>query len=425
MNYEQILASLKSTLESDAVPASARKTGENLLIKLTSPVRIALLGLPNSGKSQLLNMLAGRKIIPDGVRLPTLELTVGPLPRTAITRNDQVVHHFDRIALDAADVVDAQSIFVEAPIPILEKISLLEAVSDGSLPGQTAAVKWASEHSDILIWCTQEFNDLELSLWNNVSDALKDHGFLVLTKADELHRSGVLSTRIAALQNIVADEFHSLLPVATLQAVAAVNTDGSRDEAALTASGGRAVLGAIVKHVEQGRRADVDNARLFLLRYGAQFTKEFSDARGPKPLSAISEIGGTRGGPRLVPQPGKGVVSLDEAASDKEDADRKLLKQALAFLQERAANLKEKLENGDSEGFESLLIKCAATADELTEMFSEHEISREDCYALQNDIMEASEMMLLLTLEKGVEPAEDAVTILLQIRREIELRLAA
>jgi hypothetical protein len=42
-------------------------------------------------------------------------------------------------------------------------------------------------------------------------DRLKDHGFLALTKADELIRGGP-SRRIADLDDIVAEEFHSLVP---------------------------------------------------------------------------------------------------------------------------------------------------------------------------------------------------------------------
>jgi len=44
---------------------------------------------------------------------------------------------------------------------------------------------------------------------------------------------------------------------------------------------------------------------------------------------------------------------------------------------------------------------------------------------LQDDVMETADNILLLQLEGGAGPAADAVGILLQIRQEMEARIAA
>jgi hypothetical protein len=120
----------------------------------------------------------------------------------------------------------------------------------------------------MVIWCSQAFTPAERWLWSAMPDRLKDHGFLVLTKADELIREGTLADADRRLDDIVAEEFHSLVPVATLQGLAALCRDTGTDRDALAASGAEALISALLAHVEQGRRADLDAALLFLSRFG-------------------------------------------------------------------------------------------------------------------------------------------------------------
>ena len=410
---DTILASLDQLLAMPDLPAPVGSQGKRLRARLTTPVRVVLAGFPGSGKTQLLNLLAGSRIVADGRALPSLLLTYGDAPRTVLTRADDRDEVQAGHVLDPAALRHAVQVTLEAPLPVLRRLSLLEVVTDASIESQRTALEWAAARADILIWCSQEFADAEQLLWRRVPDALKDHGFLVLTKADELHRAGLLSQRIAALDEIVAEEFYSLHPVATLQALSALGrADGSGD-AALTASGGRGLIGAVVKHVDQGRRADIDNAMLFLRRHAALAP----GAAEPAPAPAAGSEAASAAGPAAA-------ASAASAAAPTPPESDALHAEAARFLRGRAADLCLRLDAGETGNFGTLLNFCAETVDTLADMFLESEPGV-TISPLHEEIMEAADMMLLLRLEEGAGPAEDAATLMLQLKREIDVALAA
>ena len=277
-----VIAALEAALTSGRLPLTAEATARRLVSRLSSPVRVAILGLPGSGKSELLNMLAGQPIVPRDARLTTIWLNYGKRPRTLVHLPDGRTEPHDGLLPEGVEDAQPERVEIEAPLPILEQISLTEVASDASISSQRAAIAEAVNGADMLLWCTQDFSGAEPMLWSHVPEPLKDHAFLVLAKADELHRDGVLTRRMADLEEVVADEFHSLFPVAARQGLTAVSATppNSRE---FTASGGRALVAAILRHVEQGRRADLDNARLFLSRNG--FAEQAGPANAAPPAS--------------------------------------------------------------------------------------------------------------------------------------------
>ena len=68
---------------------------------------------------------------------------------------------------------------------------------------------------------------------------------------------------------------------------------------------------------------------------------------------------------------------------------------------------------------------CAATTNHLADIFTEEDYIAADPPEFQGDLVEAVDMTLLMQLEGGEGPAADAVTLLLQLQRDIEMNIAA
>lgn len=447
-----VIALLSAAMDAPELPPRAREAGARLLERLTSPIRLVILGHPHSGKSQVLNLLAGETVVPDRARVPTLELVYGDTRRMTLCLSDGTEEPRDSIALDKVRRTDIELIRVEAPLPILKKISLLEVVSRGTAEDEKENVIWAAERADIVLWCSQEFTPAEQWLWSAMPDRLKDHGFLVLTKADQLIRQGILMQRIKQLEDIVAEEFHSLLPVATLQGIAARSGEDGTDEAALAASGAKALIASILRHVEQGRRADLDGALMFLNRFGSSIPTPRpapAPVRSPAPApeapaqkeappaaqwtEAIAAPAG-----EFAPEPEDLTVTApvaeqspelqtaETAASD--DPFRSRAAIALETLRKRSANLDQAIAGADlgsDETVADILDHCVQTANDVAEILAEDLAEDGPFAAVQEDAQEAAGVLLLMQLERGHGPAADAVTLLLQLRRTLAVSLAA
>lgn len=403
---DSIIDRLSLACQSDALPKGAREHAEHLLKRLSSPVRVTLFGKPGAGKSELINMFVGKRILPKELELPTTELVYGEADKVMITSPDGKIHALNHVNLNASDLNQAAYIKIEAPLALLQRISFLEVVTDGTAAAFDAAVDWATRRTDIALWCSQDFDTMEQQIWQRVPDALKDHAFLVLSKADELSARKVLSKRVAALETIVAEEFHSLFAVATLQAIKAQKPDGSVDETLRHASGGGALTSEILRHAERGRRADVDSAELFLARYRIPLA--------PRPISD-----------RKSSADAKPVAAIEKAATAPVEAPQTkniaLFHDSAQFLRRRADTLEKAALSGGAEVVE----QAVEVVEHLVDLFSRDESGCKTADAFLDDLMEASDLMVLMQSETGDEPSADAATLLLQLRREMEEKIAA
>ena len=399
-----VLKQLENSLVSGNLPADATQKGKHLLERLKSPVRTVILGLSGSGKSQLLNFLAGQCIVANDAALPPLELSWAEQSRTTVTQIDGTVEARDGIVLDDVAGTDAAFVKIGTALPILKQISLLEVAVLGSIDSQTDTIDWAIERADIILWCSQVFGPEERELWSTVPDALKDHSFLVLTKADAVAAPGGLQTRISELQDVVAEEFHSLFPLATLQAIAASQQEGAVDQSVFNASGGAALIAAILRQVALGRRADIDSVVLFLNRHGAIPSAAVRTA--DINLADVAVVGSD------ASRVGKSAELSDSTTSD-------LFSTAFEYIQRRASDLTGIQSESSADYAANILKHCTETADHLADIFTTDDDIAAGPPDFQNDLMEAADMILLMQLEEGESPAADAVTLLLQLRRDL------
>jgi hypothetical protein len=403
-NQRQIVAQLKATLDSDHLPANLQRKGEALLARLSSPVRIAFLGLPGSGKTELMNLVAGAKIIPSDENFPSFELSYGSDVRCFATDTADEEAPAKWPPDPAMDWPETTMLRLEYPLAIGPGIALIEVVTDGTDEDLRLAAEWAAERTDIALWCTQDFGASERAAWSAMPDALKDHSFLVVTKADQLVAGGTLAGKINSLSGIVANEFHSMFPVATLQFLNSIDAKGSVAPKIRAATGAGALIDGVLKQVKQGLQTDLDGAMYFLSRYGVE-------------VEADAE----------TDEPGADVVS-QAAQSTSDDFDHgaagfggqltdqpNWMQTALDYVTKRGAELSRILPDS-SEGAAETLAHCAASVDHLVEIASSADDIDEE---LLSELEEAAELMVLLGLEEGDEPAADAATLMLQLSREI------
>ena len=411
---ETVIERLRLAVEGGLLPKAARGHAAHLIQRLSSPVRLTLLGPPGAGKSELVNMFLGRSLIEVGLKLPTMEVAWGESEEIEITAMSGEVS--TRPGLDLKSAVSTRPAFLKVtlPVPILKKLSLLEVVTNGGADELRSAVDWAVRRTDITLWCTQTFDAGERALWSRVPDGLKDHAFLVLTKADVLSSQKELTSRIADLETVVAEEFHSLFAVATLQGIKAQSRAGGLDEAMYHGSGGSALTSEILRHAERGRRADLDSAQLFLARYNVDTAKAVVPQAVVSPAAEPEE---------QSPPPEKEAEFDLPAAIAPFDPD--LFVGAARFLKRRADTLAGKLEGAEEGDTRDILDDCSDAVEHLIDVFSNDDSGCPVADAFLDDLNEASEVMVLMQIEPGDGPAADAATLLLQLRREMEMKLAA
>ena len=452
---ETVIDRLLGALDSNALPPAALDYAKHLLNRLTQPVRISVFGIPKSGKSELINMFVGQQLVPKDASLPTTEFTWGEVEAMLVTSADGKTERYDHVDLETVSGTNAAFLRVELPIPILKRIRLLEVVTEGSPAELESATEWAVRRTDIALWCSQDFDEMEQSVWSRVPDGLKDHAFLVVTKADILSAQKMLSKKVAALESIVAEEFHSLFAVATLQAIRA-QTGSEVDNAMLQASGGQALSSEVLRHAERGRRADFDSAHMFLARYqikdvpaGSSAKTQSAETLPPPPVAEVEDAKAVEPTPAPpqeptptpAPQPEPELEPEAEVVAKAPDPkpaaapvsvpkpvpveNVKIFAEAAHFLKRRGDGLSQTAAALGEGATQDIVGQCINSVEHLVDTFSQDESGCEAADAFIDDLSEATDLMVLMQSEAGDAPAADAVTLLLQLRRDIEMQLAA
>ncbi|WP_461308665.1 hypothetical protein, partial [Albidovulum sp.] len=261
---------LEAALAAGAIPERHHAAARAIMARLTQPVRVSVFGLPGAGKSAIVNLLLGQRVLAAEARLPTLQITHGPQSCAEVTLADGSTRHLE--GFDGAALAALGPIFVAArmDLPALSRISVLEVVAPADARSFARALAWAAPRTDIAIWCTQDFDATEQALWTAAPDQLKDHAYLLLTRADVLAAGGRLDPMLADLRERCVGEFSRVLAVATEEAIAARRPDGGIDRERLERSGGKALIAAILRDIELGRQAALDRALLMVQRYAPE-----------------------------------------------------------------------------------------------------------------------------------------------------------
>jgi hypothetical protein len=372
-------------LETARLRATVAGAGAELLARLDAPVRVTLFGLPGSGRTRLMNLLIGQPLLPARLTLPTTRISHGATVAAQAILPDGSQQRwtgapFDQIAAAAPLLVE-----IEVQAPALRELSLLRVAAEASADDQFAAMNWAAGQTDIALWCSLKFDQDEAEIWSGAPETLKDHSYLVITG------TGAATTAPTEFQSSF------ILPE--------------------TATDGGALGKALGLAAARGRQAYLDHALLFLSRYeSAQPPRPAPVAAAPDPVPASL--------PEPTNEPAMAAATLaDDAPELRPDPGKEVAEicgNAVALLRDRARDLSRALPDFGPKPAPRVFGHCIETMEALVER-----ITTVDAPELQDLVLDTADAITLLQGEGGTAQAADTVTLLLQLRRDLEGRIAA
>ncbi|MBY6116084.1 hypothetical protein KUW09_18500 [Mameliella alba] len=373
------LAALEDLQQAGGLSAKAVAGCGALILKLQAPVRIGLLGLPGSGKRDLLSALGDVPPPLAAQDLPTLELAGGDHPLTRAVLSDG--SRLEAPGYPDQAILRQQPVFLQVTSPAqrLTGRRLLLVASDPSASDMLAGLAWAANRIDLALWCSRSWSDDEQRIWQAAPDSLRNHAFLILTG----------DTRAAPTEGF--DRVFDL----------------SRT------TGGQDPMPALTRHIdrviEDARLEDIHAAQLFLRRYG-HAPRPRSTPPAAQPIApATQPIART---PQLTAQPSRARLP---------DAVRGDLTRLFQTVRDSASGLMER----GATAPEDLLAEFEELFATLAERVSDNDDLNDSCPDLTTQITEAHDLALLLRIEGGPEQVADAAHLLVQVRNDIQQELAA
>ncbi len=395
------LSAVAETHENPKISAQAQR----LITRLRSPVRVVFLGFPGMGKLDIVNAIIEGERLPAEAAHVTVEMRYGKKESVEITKSDGSVVQHAR-ALKASDLADAAFAIIERPIPVLRQVSLLNVVADPDAEEQNAAIAWAASRTDIALWCSHRFGPYDREIWSKVPEGVKDHSFLVLTGCDVDKASDIKSR--------YRDEF------VDVYSIDVTNTGQSAEE-----TGVGELADRIAYHAQLGRRADLDGAMLFLKSHETPLpTAKGSVAAKKTPKDAAAKAAPKTANAKA--SAGKEGAAPAQDTPEFEALPSDLFERGLTLVRETGDTLLSDLRASEAVDTPAMVGQCRETLTQLGDIIADHDDAAQPSMIwLSDTIMEAESLVILLESEKGDDAVTDAVSILLQVRRDLEMRQAA
>jgi hypothetical protein len=256
--FKRARGELERLASAGTILAPAIRALRRTELRLERPLRMAVIGEFNSGKSTLSNLLVRIESLPTAVIsntcIPTL-LYHAPMPEICA-----VYHDGQRERLRASSQGSSQNVFrLEVGLPserlravqILDLPGLADARFDGSITDLT------SHAVDLAIWCTlstQAWKESERVAWEQIPARLHSRGLLVATHSDLLRNGSDLEKLLRRLRDVAGSSFWDILPMSTVEALAVMGEDHEGPAGAIwRASGADALETALDELMENVR----------------------------------------------------------------------------------------------------------------------------------------------------------------------------
>ena len=340
--------------------------------------------------------------------------------------------------VDILKIIAVSPTFVELriPLPALKKISILDVATTDEAGALSDACQWAAKRCDVAMWCTKGYVPAEQAIWAQMPDLIKDHAFLMLTHADQIAAAGKLDIAMTAVRKAAGDEFNHVLPIATLDALASRSADGSVDKEKMRASGGTALIGAVLKQVDQGRQAFVDlgdillhqNAEILAGNEKVVLSQPVEDDTptdlAPNHTVELSVVHSAVVSPvetadSASSRPASAVVTLHPAT-------RSAYETALSYIAEHSQSMAQIVSNAGDGAPAEIIARASEHVQWICDYLNEN--GDDSDLALQrarDTSFDAADLAQLMQMEKNDNAAVEALSLLLQIKHELQADLAA
>ena len=230
--------------------------------RLDRPLRFAIMGEFNSGKSSLANLLANVECLPTAVvsntRVPTLLYDASEPEIWAVHENGK------RERLRADREAPSPSVFrleVGVPSQRLRAVQLLDLPGLADTRSRPSGIDLSLHGVDAVVWCTvstQAWKESERIAWSHLPARLRGRGLLVSTHVDLLHDVRDAEKVLTRLRSAAGPLFRDIVLVSTLDALALLRDEGAGSAAPWSATGAGALDAALCRLLREVRRHQND-----------------------------------------------------------------------------------------------------------------------------------------------------------------------
>jgi hypothetical protein len=212
-------------------PPGVIRALDRIEVRLARPLRVAIVGEFNSGKSSLANLLIRIEGLPTAVvsstQIPTL-LYHSAKPRVFAVYQDGR----RKEVRDAGSIPEPAITRLEVglPSPYLRGIEILDLPGLADPRFDRGIDDLMLPTADVLVWCTvstQAWKESERIAWQTLPARLRRWALLVVTHSD-LVRDAQDTHKLLRRLRLEAGEFRDILPVSTITALALLQ--GERDD---------------------------------------------------------------------------------------------------------------------------------------------------------------------------------------------------